>query len=405
MHKVEVVAVAKRLLLILLCSIGFSQDIPEDELQAKMNSYFDNFGVVILYPTVSYRKAVSEKMTVTGRYLVDMVSAASMQRVFQADVGINSSGNYVDGITSATPGNGGGDDTPDELRHELSFGTTYYLGDNTISANYLYSDEHDYTSSTITTSLSIPMAKKNTTLSLGFVKSSDLVNPQIRTWERDVHVTTVDLSLSQIFTPNLVGSFDFTYSDLTGYLSDPYQVVTLFDSNFPNNYKYYEVNHPNQRTKTAIGTQWAYSLSDTKSIQLGYRFYDDDWDVNSHTFNFKYHWYTEDRISVYGLGLRTYFQGKAYLFKPNYSIEEQYMTVDSKLDNQYSFEYQFKYSAYGGKHFKDNWMLGWFMNDERLTFDFSLNFYHRNTDTPNWASRRTDLYAYTLDFGIRYSLD
>ncbi|MEZ4691446.1 MAG: hypothetical protein R3A12_15315 [Ignavibacteria bacterium] len=44
------------LLIIFTGSSLIAQDIPEDELQARINTYFDNFGVIVVYPSINYSK-------------------------------------------------------------------------------------------------------------------------------------------------------------------------------------------------------------------------------------------------------------------------------------------------------------------------------------------------------------
>ena len=136
-------------LLIVVCLLAyippvFSQDLSTDELQVALNSYFDNFNVKIVYPSISLSKKISDSTAVNVRYLVDVISAASMKSHFE-----------IDGVTSATSKeDGGGDNVPDEVRHELGLGFTDVPGGGlikggTLSLNSLYSGEHDYASMTV----------------------------------------------------------------------------------------------------------------------------------------------------------------------------------------------------------------------------------------------------------------
>ena len=91
-----------------------SQDVPEDELDVRINTYFDNFRVNVFYPEITISKKIGENTSISGRYLTDIISAASMKANFQ-----------YDGLTTATPKKiGGGDNTPDEWRHDLGTGIT-----------------------------------------------------------------------------------------------------------------------------------------------------------------------------------------------------------------------------------------------------------------------------------------
>ena len=199
-HKAGVAAVAKfpalrfsvtLFLFVLLVNIpkGYSQDIPENELDARINSYFDNFGVIVIYPQVSFTKKLSDNTAFSLRYLSDVISAASMKSWFK-----------VDGITSATTRNqGGSDNSPDEWRHEFSGSFSQKIVNGIFSLNGTYSTEHDYSSKTFSASISYPFAKKNTVLQTSVLLSFDKVFPQTRTWTKDRDTKSLNLGLTQIF--------------------------------------------------------------------------------------------------------------------------------------------------------------------------------------------------------------
>ena len=197
-RKAEDAAVVKAAVLILALSLTIenlhSQEIPESELQVMINSYFDNFGVIVIYPTVDYTKQISKNTSISGRYVSDIISAASMKSNFQ-----------VDGLTSATSKKqGGGDDTPDEWRNEFGAGIKQKFSDVIISLNGSFSTEHDYSSKTGIFSVDIPFAKKNTVLNLGVTASFDKIFPQIWTWTKDRKTYSASTVLTQIFSKNII---------------------------------------------------------------------------------------------------------------------------------------------------------------------------------------------------------
>lgn len=376
------------ILLLVLALPAFGQDLPENELNVNMSGYFDNFGVAIFYPQVSISQQVSESTSLTGRYLVDVISAASMQSHFE-----------VDGVTSATSRNsGGGDDTPDELRHEMGLGLTQMLGDATVSLNTLYSTEHDYTSGTLAGNVSYPFALKNTVLQLGIVRSWDTVSPQIREWEKDKDVLHLSTGLTQILSKRLIAQLNASFIQYDGLLSDPYQVVQIIQDGRVVNY---EPIHPDSRKRRSVGVRTNYLLNDLASLHLGYRYYWDDWDVNSHTISAGYERYLHNEQLRLSVGVRSYFQSRADFFEPTYTAPAEYLTVDSKLDKGYSNEYQFNLTILDGVNIP---YLNFPLADDRREFNIKLNFYHRHTDTPDWHSRYRNLFAYIVNFGIRYRL-
>lgn len=366
----------------------FAQDLPEDEIQVNLNSYFDNFNVKIVYPAISFTKRVKDSSLVNIRYLVDVISAASMRSHFT-----------VDGVTSATEKeDGGGDNRPDEIRHEFGAGYTELMGggllkNGQISLNTLYSIEHDYSSFTIAGTYGILAAKKNTALQLGFVRSWDKVFPQIRTWQKRKDVFTFSLNATQIISPKLISQFVLSYNQADGYMADPYQVVELIEDG---RRKYLEPSHPNQRIRRAFGIRTNYKTGDRSSLSFGFRYYWDSWEVNSTTTQIQYQQHVGSAFII-GVGLRNYSQGRAYFFKPVYEAPEKYMTVDTKLDEVYSNDYSFKLTINGGRF--PGWLL---LSNEHVQMNIGLNFYHRHSATADWHSRYKNLYAYLLSWGLRY---
>jgi len=371
--------------ILLIYSSCYSQDIPENELDVRINSYFDNFRVNVIYPQVSITKKLSDNTSISGRYLSDIISSASMKANFQ-----------VDGITSATTRKqGGADNTPDEWRNEFGAGITQKVFDGILSLNSSYSIEHDYSSKTIVSALSYPFAKKNTVLQFSFLKSFDKVFPQIRTWVRDRNTTTFNAGLTQILSNNIITQFDGTYTTVSGYQLDGYQVVRIIENS--NTYRTYEPVNPDFRIRRAFGIRTNVGVTRDFSLQLGYRYYWDSWDVNSNTISAK----LANNFSPVVSGTfeyRHYWQTRAFFFKPIYIQPEQYMSVDSKLNSGYSDEAVFSLVLKGSKIYDVP-----FISSDKLSLTGSFGFYRRYTDSSDWFSNLQVLYAYTLSAGIRYN--
>jgi hypothetical protein len=361
----------------------FSQTVPEDELQVNINTYFDNFRLIVAYPSVNITKKVSETTSLTGRYLVDIISSASMRSIFK-----------VDGITSATPNqHGGGDDTPDELRNQFGLGVTQSLGQGLLSLNGMYSREHDYSSKTFAASLSFPFAKKNTVLQLGFAGNWDKVFPQTRTWTKDRKTLEFDLGVTQILSKSIITQLNASYIDVTGYMLDGYQVVKIIN---PNSLRILEPVEPDRRIRKSAGIRTNFGLSKKTTLELGYRYYWDTWDITSHTFSGAVKTHLSDILGA-TLELRRYDQTKAFFFKPQYFEAEQFMTVEGKLNSGYTNEISLELTLNGSKKIKFP-----LLNNEKIQFNVMAGFYQRHTDSPDWFTGYLNLYAYLFSFGFRY---
>ncbi len=370
------------LLAICLCfsPVAYGQDLPESELQVNLNSYFDSFDVKIVYPMVSYTRKLTESSTINARYLIDVISAASMKSHF-----------VVDGVTSATEReDGGGDDTPDEVRQEVGLGITHLLAGGTLSMNLLHSSEHDYRSVTIAANYTRPFAKKNTYAQIGFVRSWDKVFPQIRLWKKNKDVYTTSLNMTQVLSKHFIAQAIYSYSFADGFQSDPYQVVQIIQGDeFIN----LEPIHPQQRTRQALGLRFNYKVDRRTAVHIGARHYWDDWDVSSFTLSLSLLQHFGDEVNA-EIGFRNYVQNQAYFFKQKYDTPEEFMTVDSKLDEGFSNEFQFKLSLEGSKVP--------LVNSDKVQLNVKFNYYRRKTATPNWHRRTKQLHAYIMSLGVRY---
>lgn len=384
--KVEVVAVVKFLFCFLITGLSlFAQTLPDDELQVNLNTYFDNFGVAIAYPAISVTKQIAQNTSVNGRYLVDMISAASMRSLFR-----------VDGVTSASKRTEGGGAFPDEIRHEFTGGITQAIGDVRASVNAIYSTENDYYSRTLAADISIPFALKNTILSLGVVKSWDIVAPDNRSWEKDKNVLSLNAGLTQNITKSWLIQLNLWYSNNSGFLSDAYQVIGI---NNLGRVKFYSPAYPDNRDRRAAGIRTVFALDDISSIQVGYRYYWDTWDIKSNTANILYQRYLSENIRGV-FGWRIYNQSKAYFFLPEYTAPLELMAVDSKLNesvtNEFEVSLKFKNQVFNSIPVLRSIMM------ETAELSIGLNFYMRNTVTPDWHSRYRMLYAYIATIGYRY---
>ncbi len=379
----------------------FSQTLPDNELQVDLNTYFDSFNVQVIYPSISLTKRVSESSSINLRYLVDLVTAASIR----SNIHSKKSGRSdeedddrvgspkLDAVTAASSREREGY-RPDDVRHELGFGMSQVVGGGLLSVNGLYSKEFDYRSATVAGTYSYSFAKKNTNVVLGFVRSWDANYPKIFNWTRHKNDQSYSATLTQILSKRLIAQAIFSYDYSHGFLSNPYEVVVI--SQGSQSQKFQPV-HPETRTRKASTVRFNYKSGPASAVHLSLRYYWDDWQVRSLTTSLGWDKHLND-ITTIGLGFRNYVQSRAFFFKESYLQPEEFMTVDSKLDRGYSNEVQFKLTLNGGDHFEQ---VPFLMN-ERVQFNLALNIYHRHTATPNWFSHSKDLFAFIMSLGIRY---
>lgn len=366
-------------------SSAYSQEQAPDELQIDLNSYFDNFNVNVYFPSVSINKSVSKSTSLTARYMTDIISAASMRSTF-----------IVDGVTSATKKHvGGGDDTPDEWRHQFGGGLIQNILDGTATLNASYSREHDYSSKTLIVNLYYPFAKKNTILHYGYTASWDLVFPQVAFWTRQRNTYSSDFSLSQILAKNLIAQLIFSYSTIRGEQTNGYQVIRIIE-----NETVHTINavHPDFRARRTAGIMANWGFTKNSTLELDYRYYWDNWNIFSHTITGTFKTHISDLLNM-EIEYRQYNQTRAFFFKPVYTQVEQYMAVEGSLNSGYSNEGLLTLTFSGNKKYKVP-----LLNSDKMQIITTVGFYHRHTDTPDWHSLYTELYAYLFNLGFRIKL-
>jgi hypothetical protein len=139
-------------------------------------------------------------------------------------------------------------------------------------------------------------------------------------------------------------------------------------------------------------------ISKLSTIEFGYRYYWDTWDVKSNTLEASFKSHLTDHLNI-SFDYEQYYQTQAYFFKPVYLQIEPFMGVDSKLNSGYSNDFTISINLKGNKSVQ----LPLF-NNEKIIFTASVGFFHRHTDSPDWYSRMLELYAYLINFGFKFSI-
>ncbi|GEM75726.1 DUF3570 domain-containing protein [Vibrio sagamiensis] len=203
----------------------------------------------------------------------------------------------------------------DKLRNEWTFGVNA-------------SQEEDYESLGVNgKSLVYADSAKNRSYSLGasaLFDQTQAFNKYIlgaqnsQSW-KDIFTGSMEVGLSQIFTPNLYSIFTAYAGYRRGYLSNHYLTVLReidinSDGQIANNEVFLgQDSRPDTRFSGGLNIQTFYSLSDNLKIRPRYKWFIDDWGVISHQVGGKlswrisewltlapgYFWYTQDAANFY----------------------------------------------------------------------------------------------------------
>jgi hypothetical protein len=278
----------------------------------------------------------------------------------------------VDALTGATP-NGGIHQTVPQTFTNASGNDVYTAPANTLtlddefrdtrlalSANWQQplgrlslvnvglsaSKEYDYLHLGLNARFSTDFNKRNTTVAAGFAFSADTIDAVggtpvpltfmgdvgdlgNRLGKQDKDVLDLVLGVTQVISRDLVVQVNYSFSNSSGYLNDPYKIVSLVDEvtgdvltrlppsgvQGPSHQFLFE-SRPDERTKHSLYGQAKYYLNG-KVLDASYRYMTDDWDIDSHTVDVRYRWpmgesrylephlrfYTQTDASFYQVGV------------------------------------------------------------------------------------------------------
>lgn len=130
---------------------------------------------------------------------------------------------------------------------------------------------------------------------------------------------SLGLGLSQILHKNVQGLLSIDFVRQQGLLSTPFQRVYFRDveDSFVENFHLADAIEqlPNKRFKVAFGTRLNWYLNEIITLRSYYRYYFDDWGINSHTASIEVPIKLTDKFTIYP-SYRFYTQSAADYFAP-----------------------------------------------------------------------------------------
>jgi len=162
----------------------------------------------------------------------------------------------------------------------------------------------------------------------------------------------------------------------SGYLSNPYSnVVRNYDGI---NADVVAENRPDSRTGYGASFKYANAITSNLSAQIGYRYYTDDWDIDSHTIDTDFY-YEPSSNWLIKIGLRYYMQSEAnfYSGQKDYFTNEEFASSDVRLSDFDAITYKTDV-------------------EYKVTEDFSVNF------GANYYDQSSGIDATYLITGVTY---
>lgn len=261
---------------------------------------------------------------------------------------------------------------PRENRDMPVFGANLYLGDLTVSLSGGMSIEPDFESNFGSITTNLELNNKLTTLTAGYAVTSNEItritgsagghhggsgDDIVEIFKADSTFHSFNLGLSQVLSKNTLFHLNGSYTNQTGYLSNPYKFVYIKGEITAQEYLEVLKNGDNNPTGFTNATnldvvgpelfrevrpserhQWSISAGLNQyipdldaSLHFDYRYYMDSWAIRSHTFEFSWYQNLPYGITVVPT-VRYYSQSAADFFAPFF--------LAPRTDGNYSSDYR-----------------------------------------------------------------
>ncbi len=174
-------------------------------------------------------------------------------------------------------------------------------------------------------------------------------------------ITDVMFGVTQVISRKTLMQFNLGFSSTSGYQNDPYKVVSVVNSSgdllvsgvdiAATDLPYVYENRPDSRSRQTFYWKTVHHLTEDV-IHVAYRYYTDDWDVNSHTLDFTYR-YELGNGAYLQPHLRYYTQTAAEFYRHSITQTElastDYVSSDYRLGEFTSNTIGLKYAMPVGK--------------------------------------------------------
>ncbi len=269
-----------------------------------------------------------------------------------------------------------------EERTDISVTTTRYHADHALGVTMSYSDEDDYESMSLGLDGEKELNNKLTTIGAGVSYADDTLEPTqgfvpTNTLKDHKHTVSTYISVSQIINPMSMLQAGLSVTQTRGYLTDPYK---------------WKDSRPSSRDRYTLSAGYRYYLERMNAaLHADYRYYWDDWDVQSHTLDFAWYQNLDERMQLVPM-LRFYSQKEAEFFSNTLDDTLSYRSTDYRLSTYGAYSFGMQVIAriehwtftFMGEKYKSNFAYGLSSEGEgespgllqytRYTFGFDYRF-------------------------------
>lgn len=267
--------------------------------------YQDSDRTTISTTTAAVRGAATDSLQLRARYLIDVVSTAS-----------------VDVISAAT-------DSFQENRHEAEAGVSWIDGGTTAGVTYIHSNEPDWKSHTVSAGGSRDLWDRRLTIAAGASLGTNAIGrADDANFGEELRSAGGNLSAAVVVSRTSIVSVNYSFNALRGYQASPYRFAQFMSPASRLALSGPET-HPESRDRHALAVRHNKHLFDDTAVRSHLRLYADDWGVASVTAGAEY---------VVGFGdldwsvrARGYLQSGADFYQDVYDERRELMTADREL--------------------------------------------------------------------------
>jgi hypothetical protein len=242
----------------------------------------------------------------------------------------------------------------EDTRTEVSGTTRYYYDRGNAGLSLTYSDENDYESKAIALDGALNSDDGMTTYSAAISTADDHIDPTQGSVPTNTLSATKDVSSAWVGVTRIVSQralvrFGVSYTYREGFLTDPYK---------------YKDRRPDERKEWTVGAGYRYFFEEQNAaVHIDYRYFNDDWDVQSHTVDVA--WYQNfGQDTIVTPFIRYYTQHEAEFFSNLLDEQARYFADDYRLAAFGAFSYGVRLS-----HELGNWSVN--LDAERYRTDES----------------------------------
>ena len=270
--------------------------------------------VTAVEPIVALRKDMGGERTLGLKLTLDSLTGASPNGAIATDEAQTFTGPSGNGSYSAKKGETPLDTEFKDTRAAVAISWEQPWGErNRVSFGGNISKEYDFTSAALSAAIARDFNNKNTTLSFGVNVETDIIdavggipdpltslkvglNPDHKDGgSENKTVSDLLLGVTQVMNRHWLTQLNFSLGTSSGYHSDPYKVLSVLntDGSLATNpadaaSKWYLYDsRPDSRSRQSL--YWGNKIHLTEDvIDVSYRYYTDDWGIDSHTLDFRY---------------------------------------------------------------------------------------------------------------------